>query len=56
MCSWKIRNLVIFDQLNPRYAKYYKKNEIIEEITQAGFDLDKIYHRDGYSWSIVGKK
>jgi len=25
-------------------------------MTNAGFKVDKIHHRDEYSWTVVGKK
>lgn len=53
--SWANRNLAIFDQLNPQYAMYYKKNEIIKELKDAGFSDLKIFHRHNYSWTVVGK-
>ncbi len=52
----KKRYLVIFDQLNPAYAKYYKKNEAINLIEKAGFKNVKAFHRHGYSWTVVGEK
>ena len=36
-CGWKKRNDIIFDQLNPAYSKYYKKEEIEKVLTDAGF-------------------
>ena len=54
-CGWKKRNDMIFDQLNPAYAKYYKKNEIEKELLDAGFVNLKFYHRHGYSWTVVGE-
>ena len=46
---------MIFDQLNPAYAKYYKKNEIEKELLDAGFNKLQFHHRHGYSWIVVGK-
>jgi len=53
--GWLKRNDVIFDQLNPEYAKYYKKEEILKELTDAGFSNLTISHRHGYSWTVVGE-
>ena len=50
------RRLVIYDQLNPAYAKYYRKNEAIRLLKDAGFINVKIHHRHGYSWSVIGQK
>lgn len=52
----KKRYLVIYDQLNPEIAKYYKKSEALKLLTQAGFKDCKIYHRHGYSWTVIGTK
>jgi len=46
----------IYDQLNPAYAKYYRRPEAISVLEKAGFiDVDA-FHRHGYSWSVVGTK
>ena len=55
-CSWKRRKYIIFDQLNPEYAHYYKKEELIYELEKAGFSNLKFYHRYNYSWTVVCKK
>jgi SAM-dependent methyltransferase len=52
----KKRRLVIYDQLNPSYAKYHKKHEALEILSNAGFDNLKIHHRHGYSWCVKGTK
>ena len=53
--GWTKQTDVIFDQLNPQYAKYYKKEEILKELKDAGFKDLKISHRHNYSWTVVGK-
>ncbi|MCA8924187.1 MAG: class I SAM-dependent methyltransferase [Planctomycetes bacterium] len=50
------RMLTIYDQLNPRYAKYYRRQEAIELLTRAGFSDVQIHHRHGYSWTVVGTR
>ncbi len=52
----KNRRLVVYDQLNPAYAKYYKKEEAIQLLEEAGFQGIQIHHRHGYSWSVLGEK
>jgi SAM-dependent methyltransferase len=52
----KKRRLVIYDQLNPSYAKYHKKDEAIELLTVAGFVDVRTHHRHGYSWCVMGRK
>ena len=54
-CGWKKRNDIIFDQLNPEYAKYYKKEEIIKELQEAGYSNIQSSHRHEYSWALVGE-
>lgn len=54
--STKKRRLVIYDQLNPTYLKYYKKHEAMALLEAAGFQDIEIHHRHGYSWSVKGKK
>ena len=50
------RRLVIYDQLNPAYAKYYTRAEAYELLRQAGFDDVRLHHRHGYSWTAVGTR
>lgn len=54
--SWHKRYLVIFDQLNPAYAKYYKRNEALELLESAGFCDVSIHHRHEYSWTVIGTR
>jgi len=50
------QRLVIYDQLNPAYAKYYSRAEAEELLRQAGFEGVKAHHRRGYSWTLIGLK
>ncbi|MEE8515430.1 MAG: class I SAM-dependent methyltransferase, partial [Alphaproteobacteria bacterium] len=50
------RRLVIYDQLNPAYAKYYRKHEAMALLRDAGFKNIRIHHRHGYSWTVMGEK
>ena len=54
--SYNQQKVIIFDQLNPDYAKYYSKKEAIELLNRAGFRNVRIEHRYKYSWSVVGTK
>ncbi len=47
---------VIFDQLNPAYAKYYREEEARALFEQAGFVDIKLHHRHGYSWTVFGRR
>jgi hypothetical protein len=49
------RRLVIYDQLNPAYAKYYREDEARSLLEENGFKNVRTYHRHGYSWSVVGE-
>lgn len=50
------RRLILFDQLNPSYAKYYTEQEARDLLEKAGFSDVKTYHRHGYSWTVSGIK
>ena len=53
-CSFKHRKYIIFDQLNPTYSEYYRKNECLELLKSAGFKDIKIKRHQKYSWVLVG--
>ncbi len=50
------RRLIIYDQLNPAYAKYYSKSEAEGLLVKAGFTDVQVHHRHGYSWTVIGTK
>jgi hypothetical protein len=50
------RRLVLYDQLNPAYAKYYTEAEVRRLLADAGFEDVRLYHRHGYSWAAIGRK
>ena len=54
--SFEKRNYVIFDQLNPSYAKYYTKDDCQKLFKSSGFKNISIHSRDNYSWVVIGKK
>jgi SAM-dependent methyltransferase len=54
--SRPVRRLVIYDQLNPAYARYYRRYEAERLLADQGFVEVTTYHRHGYSWSIIGRK
>lgn len=54
--SMNKRYLIIYDQLNPAYAKYYTKSEAQDLLTRNGFINVETFHRHGYSWSVLGNK
>ena len=50
------RRLIIYDQLNPAYAKYYTRPEAENLLLNGGFKNVQIHHRHGYSWTVIGTK
>jgi len=50
------RKLIIYDQLNPSYAKYYTKQEAGKLLIDGKFEDVRIHHRHGYSWTVIGTK
>lgn len=50
------RRLTIYDQLNPAWAKYYRKDEAEALLKDAGFVEVRSHHRHGYSWTVMGVK
>lgn len=55
-CGRRQKKFIIFDQLNPVYAKYYKREEVISLLHDAGFRNINLFHRNGYSWTAIAKK
>ena len=51
-----VRRLVIIDQINPQWAKYYQGEEIKALVRDAGFADVRAHHRHGYSWTVIGRK
>lgn len=49
------RRLVIYDQLRPAEAKYYTRGEA-ERLVVPPFASAHLYHRRGYSWTVVAQK
>lgn len=53
--NWDKRLVVIFDQLNPSYAKYYTKKEAYDLLAKNHFKTE-VFARHGYSWVVIGTK
>jgi hypothetical protein len=51
-----VRRLVIVDQINPQWAKYYRREEIEALVHDAGFVDVRSHHRHGFSWTVIGRK
>jgi SAM-dependent methyltransferase len=54
--SWSKRQLVIYDQLNPTVARYYRRAEAEALLAEAGLSNVRSHHRHGYSWTVIGEK
>jgi len=50
------QRLIIYDHLNPSYAKYYTRTEAEELLIDGKFKNVRIHHRHGYSWTVIGTK
>lgn len=50
------RRLIIYDQLNPSFAKYYTQSEARKLLSDGKFVNIQIHHRHGYSWTVMGTK
>ena len=55
-CGEKERKYIVFDQLNPAYAKYYSRRQLVKMLSQAGFSKIVTEHRHKYSWVAVAHK
>lgn len=49
------QRLIIYDQLNPAYAKYYTRQEAHDLLAAAGFKVT-LNHRLNFSWTVIGTK
>jgi SAM-dependent methyltransferase len=47
---------VIYDQLDPHYAKYYRRQEAFDLVERAGFAEIQLFHRENYSWTVMATK
>ncbi len=54
--SRRERTLTIYDQLNPRFVRYFRRGELQQLLESAGFRDVELYHRRGYSWTASGVK
>lgn len=47
---------IVFDQLNPAYAKFYSRNDIIKLLEDSNFEIIKIYNSADNNWGVRAKK
>lgn len=50
------RVLIVYDQLKPAYARYYRRHEAVGLLASAGFADVRVHHRHGYSWTVIGTR
>jgi SAM-dependent methyltransferase len=48
------RKLVVLDQINPTWARYYRRHEAERLLSDSGFADVQCHHRHGYSWTVTG--
>jgi SAM-dependent methyltransferase len=49
------RRLVIYDQVNPSYVRYYKRSEA-EALMRGRFEDVQLFHHDNTCWTILGRR
>ena len=54
--SFKHKSYVIFDQFNPSFYKYFSKTELINELDQAGFEVENLVNTVGHQYTVVCTK
>jgi SAM-dependent methyltransferase len=52
----EVRRLTIYDQLNPTWARHYRRDDAVALLAGAGFVDVRTHHRHGYSWTVVGTR
>jgi SAM-dependent methyltransferase len=50
------RRVVMYDQLNPAYAKYYSRAEAQSLLERNQFTDIRMHHRHGCSWTVTGTR
>jgi SAM-dependent methyltransferase len=50
------RRLTLYDQLNPSYVRYYRREELEALLARCGFEEIRLHDRRGYSWSAIGSR
>ena len=49
------RRLVIYDQVNPSYVRYYTRAQA-EGLMKGQFEDVRLYHHDETTWTIIGRR
>ena len=54
--SFKHKSLVIFDQLNPSFYKYFSKVELTKVLEEKGFKVESLVNTVGHQYTVVCSK
>ncbi len=54
--SFKHKSYVIFDQFNPSFYKYFSKEELINELNEAGFKVENLVNTVGHQYTVICSK
>ncbi len=54
--SFKHKSLVIFDQFNPSFYKYFSRNELIGVLEKKGFKVESLVNTVGHQYTVVCSK
>ena len=54
--SFKHKSYVIFDQFNPSFYKYFSKEELTNELNEAGFKVESLVNTVGHQYTVVCSK
>jgi SAM-dependent methyltransferase len=55
-CDAETLRVNVFDQLNPRTARYLTRADLFELLSVAGFEDSRFHHRHGYSWTAIATR
>jgi SAM-dependent methyltransferase len=53
--SFRDLTSVVYDQLAPNLARYYRRHEVEELVRGAGFEILDLHHRTQNSWSVSAR-
>lgn len=55
-CTFEKRKHTIYDQLNPTYVHFYRRDDLVDLLERCGFRDVRVQDRHGYSWTAVAAK
>jgi SAM-dependent methyltransferase len=50
------RRLTLYDQLNPSYVRYCRRDELEALLARCGFERIRLHDRHGYSWTALAQR